>query len=504
MLRLTILWLIFCLPLTAFATPDEVLIFPGGAIVSETTTVSNANKQATLTLPAAADQSSLQLAVADSKTLITHFQLEEKTTDSTDVDELKKQIETLTIKRQRNSDILAASHSALDYWTRQQQQDLKDMDSIAALAATIEAKGLSLREKVSTINREQAEIKRQLQELEIQLKRTGRNNKVLVATLFFDQATAPLKINYSYRIHTASWQPQYSLNAKPQQRQIDWHWRAELYQSSGDDWPNIRIRLATREPRMTLTPPQVGRWIIRERPQFYRNAAPQPEMLKKSMVAMDSAVEMESAPQKDQVQRQEGFLFDIYDLGRHTVPAGQPLTLDIDSGSWPAEFDYLSRPLEAAEVFLRANVSLNDFVPLPQGQATLLVNGLLIGKRSFAMQSKEIELAFGNDPALSCTINREEIADKSGVFSKKKKKQWLWTIEYSNNKKVPLEVQVEDAVPQVQHKEIKMTPIARATEARRDKDRNIWTLSLLPGQTQTLRFGYELEYPAEMSIELGR
>ena len=43
--------------------------------------------------------------------------------------------------------------------------------------------------------------------------------------------------------------------------------------------------------------------------------------------------------------RKTGSLFDIYDLGRQTLRAGESYQLNIRQGSWPATFDYLTRPL---------------------------------------------------------------------------------------------------------------------------------------------------------------
>lgn len=497
---------IFFIPLSAFAVPYEVLIFPDGAIVSESSGVTVKDGQATLILPQAADISSLSLSLEDgSLGKMTHYDFKQVEENPAVFETLKAKIKQRQTEHQQVVDQLAALESTLAYWQEQSKQRLEEVDAIVRLSQLIHEKNQDLHHQASTLRREKIELEQQIKALEDDLnRRTGQASKVWAVTIFFDHLphNESLKTNYSYRIRNASWRPLYRLDARPVENRVDWSWRGEIVQSSGVDWDNVRVRLATKEPRTTLTPPTLTEWIIREQPQFQGRSL-QKTARTKNFVAANMVDEVMAAPETEKVQREEGFLFDIYDLGKHQILAGQRYHLDIDNGRWPADFNYLSRPLFATEVFLMAEITLDDFTPLPSGPASLFVDSVLIGKRAFNLQSKTVDLAFGNDPAITCKVSREEVADKSGVFNKKQHKEWLWTVTLTNNKNHSVDLNVEDALPQVQHKDITIQPLHQV-EKKGKKQEMSWKLTLAAGETKTLQFGYALEYPEEMKVQLGR
>jgi uncharacterized protein (TIGR02231 family) len=183
--------------------------------------------------------------------------------------------------------------------------------------------------------------------------------------------------------------------------------------------------------------------------------------------------------------------------------AGEDYQLEIRKGSWPAEFDYLARPLRSPQAFLFAKLDFDELLPMPSGQASILVDGVFVGKRKFALLEKKFDLPFGNDPQIQIKVTPTREADEEGLFSKDRSQAWQWDVEITNNKNVPVRLRVEDSLPQIQDKRIELTK-TETGDAKKEEHLAKWNLELQPGATKHLIYGYKIEYPADMQVELGR
>ncbi len=488
----------------AFAIPKEVLIFPSGAIITEETQLKvQAENQAELTLPMAADPDSLVISTAKGDPKIINLQVDSKLINQSGYQELESRLQKTKLELQQVIDNLEIKKLALGYWNTQHTQKLENIEDIQALGKSILTEAGPLKAQVSQLDREKTLLDRQIREMERQLQeKTGNQNRVWKVSVTLDRFSQTVNATYSYRVQGANWQSLYALNALPQKNAVEWSWRADIAQSTGVDWVDVKLLLATKEPRTTLTPPPIGRWLIREQhvyPSARQKSFGDKAVLMETMVMADSVT---AAPEEEKPKRKEGYVFDVYHLGNHTVKAGQSVLLDINSGSWRAEFTYLTRPIFSPQVFLMGNIELESFVPMPSGNASLLVDDVFIGKRNFGLSEKKFDLAFGSDPSIAVKVHSEQVADESGVFSKSRSQQWLWTVNLTNNKSDPISLKIEDAKPQVQDKRIEIEFIP--APPKMENDRNVWTLDLAAGATRELQYGFRVMYPADMQVDLGR
>ena len=215
-------------------------------------------------------------------------------------------------------------------------------------------------------------------------------------------------------------------------------------------------------------------------------------------MAQDMVASIEEAP-----IRRAGTLFDIYDLGRRTLLAGDNYQLEIRKGAWQAQFDYLTRPLESPQAFLSAKLEFDELLPMPSGQAAILVDGVFVGKKEFALLEKKVDLPFGNDPQIQVKVTPTRQADEKGLFSRDRTQAWHWRIEITNNKSMAVKLRVEDSLPQIEDKRIKLTGTTLA-DATKEEQLAKWEIALPPGAQKILDYGYTITYPADMAVELGR
>jgi uncharacterized protein (TIGR02231 family) len=492
-------------PTSLLAKPVEVLVFPSGAIVTEQSSAAVVDGVATLSLPEVADPDSLKIATVDSTAAIGGLQFESVLETAGDYRELKDLIEATREKLQAVEDVRQARARTLELWHGPLGEKFQTAQEFQKLADLMLASTEKLNKEQSQLAKEKKEIEKQLQELERKLAdATSRQKRSWSVQVSLNRAKGTETLRYSYRVRGADWNPVYTLDARPGEKQILWDWSANVRQSTAADWKDVRLLLATAEPVFTLTPPENVPWTIREASTYPAAAsAPRQRALAKPSPAMEAKLEEMDVSVEEAPVRQAGTLFDIYDLGRRTLLAGEDYQLEIRKGAWPAKFDYLTRPLQSPQAFLSAKLEFDELLPMPSGQTSILVDGVFVGKRAFALLEKKFDLPFGNDPQIQIKVTPTREADEEGLFSQDRSQAWQWDVEITNNKNVPVRLRVEDSLPQIQDKRVKLTETATG-DAAQEKHLAKWEIELQPGAKEHLKYGYKIKYPADMQVELGR
>lgn len=483
------------------SAPIDVLVFPGGAIVTEKTILTVNDGETSFYLPAAADPASLKInAENPTAILTTRSEIERLEVDDT---ALIKSINAAKDHKQELEDSLQYQTWILEYW---QQQKGKTLET----AADIQAIGETISQVVGPVIREMTVAKKQLAEVNIEIKELterlrsiqGEQDKRWTIFLSLENASQKEEITYTYRVKNAAWYSIYTLDALTDKKQIDWSWRALVQQSTGVDWTDVNLSLATAEPVFTLDPPPVGSWIIRER-QYYpamKGAIGKQSLMAESMVAEDSVA---LSPARSEAKRVEGALFDVFEIGKRTLRAGENHNIKVQKGQWPATFSYLSRPIRSPQAFLSGVIELEDLTPLPSGQASILVDGIFVGKRVFALHEKKARLSFGNDPGVMIKVVAERQSDESGLISKDRVQEFAWTVFVTNNKKQDIDIEFEDATPQVQDGRVDLTP-AIPQGSNVEDGVVAWSTIISPGKTYKASLNYRVKFPASLSIDVGR
>ncbi len=493
----------------AFAKPTAVTLYPNGATISEQTTIAAGAEVVTLKLPNVAIPKSLKLAlVKASGQKISGVEYASVLPDSSNFKKLKDRIAQLEQQIGVIDDQLESRALTLDYWKTQQDFPLKTLADAREMGKIIREESMTLLQDSSQFQRQKIKLEKQLKEAKKQLQqRTGNNQRNWKVQVRLAQpAVSKLQLAYSYRIRQAGWRSDYTLNALPEKKQVEWSWSAKIIQQSGIDWTGVHLKIATTEPVFTLIPPKIRPWEIREEQIV---AMPRNMKIKSMAMAVPQKMAMDGAPvMADEAMpaRTEGQLFDLYDLGQVDITSGKESQIKIRQGIWDAEFTYLSRPLLSEQVFLQANLDLTkDFLPLPTGMASVQIDGVHVGQRNFSLyEKKNVTMSFGSDPGLLVDVKTDRVAGEKGLLSRKNTYSWNWIINFTNNKKIAVDLKVEDSSPHVGHKKITLKESFSAPQPHKEKGKLVWNLTLPPQGEQQIKYGYSVEYPEDMPVSLGR
>ncbi|MEE4252498.1 MAG: mucoidy inhibitor MuiA family protein [Desulfuromusa sp.] len=492
---------------SAVAKPTEIILYPTGATVSEKFTVPKGSDSTTLLLPHVAIPESLKLGLLKAtEQKITGVEFTSTLPNASDFKELEKLISQLEKQIAGIDDQIQSRTLTLDYWKKQQDLPVKTLAEVREMGKIIAEESITLLQESTQLQQQKTDLQKQLEEARKQLQqKTGNNQRNWQVQVRFSKATTTdLQLIYSYRIRHAGWQSSYTLNALPDQKRIQWAWTAKITQQTGIDWTGVNLKVATAEPVFTLTPPKIRPWQIREEQTF--RAPSNVKMVTMAMpqeMAMNAAPEMAAPPVPARV---EGQLFDIYDLGLVNIASGKESLIKIREGLWGAQFTYLTRPLLSEQVFLQADLHLTeDFLPLPTGIASIQVNAVHVGQRSFSLHEKnDVSISFGSDPGIVVDVKTNHVAGEKGLLARKNTYSWNWAISLANHKNFAVDLRVEDSYPHSGHEKIELKELFSPPLPVREEDQLVWNLSIPPQREEQINYGYEVTYPEDMPVSLGR
>lgn len=503
-----IIALILLFPLCSMATVKEVTLFPHSAKISETAKIhpqcDKGKCSAVFTLPPQTDLESLVVSPApDSPVKIDDIQTKSiQVQDEARIAELRKQLAGLENEKKEILAKLQALEAQLQFWQAQTKAKTKTVADSYKLADAI-GKNVqkSSQDKFAAetqLEKTDKKIKKLQEELNQAAGRKETAWEVTVTLSGFTQNETSL--NYAYTLAGCGWFPIYRIEAIPANKSVSFSWEAEIWQSSGEDWKQVQLNLATLQPVINVNPPDMPEWIIKQK-KLYKAArnkdAAAPALLQQEMFAEDETPGAAPAETRNTT-------YSVWSLGQKNIVAGSKQRLRIKDESWPAEFLFMARPAINPQAFVRAQVKLDKPAEIPPGQAIFVIDGAVLGKREFSFAGSEGELFFGTSPLVSVTSTT--LADQSGektIFQDKQTRSWQWLIEAKNSGDADIKLRIEEPVPQARDKRIKLNFRQNPEPAEKDHSKFVWLMDVPAGQKKTIQNNVELEAPADLNIDFG-
>jgi TonB-dependent SusC/RagA subfamily outer membrane receptor len=197
-------------------------------------------------------------------------------------------------------------------------------------------------------------------------------------------------------------------------------------------------------------------------------------------------------------------VFDI-DLPYDVPSNGKEQNVNLKDYKIPATYKYYSAPRLDKDAYLLGQVIDWESLNLLPGEANIIFEGTYIGKTSIDAGSTKdtLNLTLGRDKRV--VINREKMADFSSVkfLGSNKKQTFTYEITVRNNKKEPIQMELQDQYPLSTTKDIEVELLQHEGAAVNEESGILtWKLQLAPGEIKKLRLSYSVKYPKDKSINL--
>lgn len=319
-------------------------------------------------------------------------------------------------------------------------------------------------------------------------------------------------LSLSYLLYDARWSPLYDGRVTAPGKPVELTHKALVYQNSGEDWQNVRLTLSTGNPQLSGQKPELEPWYLYvPAPNSLKirgvSSMPMKSMAVSEDVAMESIMVEESAfaaapPPVTQSENVANIEY-IVGIAVDVQSDKEDEMVEVARYSLPATFQYHCAPKLDGSAFLMARVTGWEQYNLMAGPLSLFYEGTFVGQSFLDPgQAKDtLLLSLGRDQSI--VVNRTRLPDYSSsrVIGSSKRESRGWKIEIRNNKKVAIELLVEDQIPVSTAKTIEVTDVETSggqLEGTTGKVR--WRFNLAPAETKSTELRYTVKFPAEMAL----
>ncbi|MCC7303208.1 MAG: DUF4139 domain-containing protein [Bacteroidia bacterium] len=300
-----------------------------------------------------------------------------------------------------------------------------------------------------------------------------------------------------YRVADAGWTPKYDIRVEGVTKPVEMLYKANIFNNTGVDWVNVKLKLSTADPRMGAQYPKLDDWSFTgEQRTSEENANYSYQQSQIVQLKKDNANVEFKMVEVDELNAE----FDI--ALPYTIPSdSKPYLVDVNNKMLDARYEYVSVPKMDKDAFLIAKVVGWTDLNLVSGNASIYFNGTYIGQSRINVReiSDTLELSLGRDSKIAISRVKKSERNDRQIIGNYEKETFKYEITVKNNRESTLTLSISDQVPMDNDSRIDIH-IAELSGGIYDKPSGqvTWKLTLQPGEVKTINFNFSVKYPKSM------
>ena len=391
------------------------------------------------------------------------------------------------------------------------------------------------RERLSNIETKLLDIRRSKQEIRESINRLNRqrnsyfnnvkNTGEIIVNLT-SSARTNARIEVSYIVNNAGWVPFYDIRSKNLDEPIDFTYKGKVFQKTGNDWDNVKVKLSTGNPSVNNTQPTFSRWYL----QSYDNTQNYPRKSKKrskvsyayktvsdfDLNAVSEESEAPVMPGRSYDKEESKSTADYTTVTQSTVNTtfdialpysiksnGKPNLIEIQNYELPVSYQYFSLPKQDDDAFLLANIIGWGDYSLLSGDANIYFENTFVGESYIDTEVTDdtLKVSMGRDKSI--IIKREKIKDfcKTKTLGGNKKTTRGYELTVRNNKAQTIEIELVEQIPLTKRKDIEVS-LLESSNAKYDETTGklTWNISIAGNSSKTVNYKFEIKHPKNRTI----
>jgi uncharacterized protein (TIGR02231 family) len=518
----------------ATSAVEAVTVYPDGASITRAIMVEIPGGDNTVVVkdfPLALDPLSLRVeGEADTKITIGAIDTRPpRAAPPVNLPELDKRIEALKDERADLQGAIAAATARRDFAVRFADAspagigDKGEARPIADWRAAFAAVAEEVATADSTIRdaeRKQRDIDRQIARLESD-RAIKPPNKLEVRIDLAAATAAKATLRVTYAVRGARWTPLYDARldtgAKDRKPALELVRRAEITQTTGEDWSNVALSVSTVRSARGGNAPELNSLIV----QYPPPAAPMPAgaaLPSTALRSMKTAAPMikaldastERADEQQAVADVSGFQVVFRIPGRVSVGASEGAkSLRISTATIAPDLTVRSVPVIDPTAFLEASFTQREEAPLLPGRVAIYRDGVFVGRVQMTAASKDesVRLGFGADDKVKVerTVVKRNEGSAGLIVTTSKTDERSFKTVVRNGHDFPIRIAIEDQLPISENEEIQveMLPSTTPPTATNLRDRRgvlEWAFEAKPGELRDIALAWRVRWPKDKSI----
>lgn len=392
--------------------------------------------------------------------------------------------------------------------------DLKEaVDYFRVRLTDIKKNQLQVQTKITQIQELLNKINLQLSQLTSQGKKPSSEVVIGVSAA----AASPAEFVLSYIVTNAGWIPSYDLRAVDAKSPIQLMYKAQVYQTTGFDWKNIKLTLSTGNPMLAGNKPELATWYAYltdvytyRKSKGYKRSSALSESPKSAVGGVYDKEEsnlVDAVTIADLTTYNESQTSASYEIGiPYNIPSdGKKYDVEIQKNTLAAEYVYYAVPKLDKTAFLVANVTGWEQYNLLPGDANLFFEGTYVGKSFIDPQETKdtLQISLGRDNNI--VVERTKIKDlqSKSLIGNTKKVSYGFEISVRNKKKEAINIIIEDQVPITTNKDLEIE-VVEISGAKYDKDNGKleWNYTINPTESKKMKLKYNVKYPKDKILQM--
>ncbi len=369
--------------------------------------------------------------------------------------------------------------------------------------------------------RKQRELDRQIAQLE-QDRAQKPPSKLEVRIDLAAAAATKATLRVTYTVRNARWAPLYDARldtgTKDRKPALELVRRAEITQSTGEDWSNVALSVSTVRTARGGNAPDLNSLIV----QYPQLQHPMPASAPIGAV-MDSArpyarggLAKLAEPQAERADEQQavadvgGFQVMFKIPGRVSLGAGEGAkSLRVSTVTLAPDLAVRAVPVKDPTAFLEASFKQNEDAPLLPGRVSIYRDGSFVGRGQMAAAGKDetARLGFGADDKIK--IERAVVKRNEGsaglIMTTSKTDERSFKTTVRNGHDFPIKIAIEDQLPVSENEEIQVemlpaTTPPTATNLRDKRGVLEWAYDAKPGEVRDIAFAWRIRWPKDKGV----
>ena len=375
-------------------------------------------------------------------------------------------------------------------------------------------------------NRETKEWEAEKKRIENQLRTIQVQTQAPTSEIIVD-VTVPVagtaKLTVAYLAYNAGWTPSYDLRSSNVNNPVELTYKANVRQSTGEEWKNVKPVFSTANPTLNITKPVLMPWYL----SFYQPPRLQTgayNSFQKSMAPMTRSAEAIYADEMmyeedimataagattaayfSTVQESQTSVEFVINIP-YTIPSdGQSHNVELAKYALPATYEYYSvRKLEK-DVFLLAKVTGWEKLNLMSGSANLFFEGRFVGESYIETRQTNdtLALSLGRDNNITVTRVRKGDFSEKQVLGSNVTEAREWDLTAHNKKGEQITITVEDQIPVSTDRDIRVDTVnISQAQIERETGKLTWRFTLQPSESRVMNVKYSVRYPKDKTVVL--
>lgn len=362
-------------------------------------------------------------------------------------------------------------------------------------------------EAIRIMNEKLSKIQQQIRVLN---ERSARNTSEIIVSVSARSST-DAELTVHYVVGNAGWTPHYDVRAGDTRGPLTLFYKANVFQSTGEDWDRVKLKLSTANPALGGVKPELPTWHLdfyqqREYNQKYqRPPGRQGTDASPSQALSPEGLVQESNYMADFVQVTQTLLNTAFNISLpYTVnSANKPTTVDIGRHELKSAFRYAAAPKLDADAFLMAGTTGWADLNLLPGEANVFFGGTFVGKTFIDPKSVRDTLFFSLGRDKRIVVQRSKVRDFNShvIIGLNQRASHAFEIEVRNNQSETISITIEDQIPVSMNSQIEVSLLdGGGAKYSAANGKLVWEITLKPNETRRLFYHFEVKFPKDRTL----